>query len=201
MKEKYYELKVVFLTPILGSQPQRDVASEFLAKRAGFINLPEDEIETLPEALDRGTTVFHRDEKSGMPILYDYMVKGFLKNAGKVLNGKTESGVKNLRSKINDSTFVTPRKIELHMPEDGEVAYLERPLRAETAQGPRVALARSEMLPEGTWFTCNLVTLPGDVSESVLSDLLDYGFYMGIGQWRNGSWGQFRYELKKAEED
>jgi len=47
---------------------------------------------------------------------------------------------------------------------------------------------------------CNLVTFPGEVSEGVLRELLDYGFWMGLGQWRNGGWGKFLYELKASEE-
>lgn len=198
MKETYYSLEITFLSPILGSQPSKTVASEFIAKRAGYDHLPEDEIEMLPDALDKGTTVFHRD--GDRIVLTDYQVKGFLKNAGKVLNGKVSRGVRNLRSKISDTVFVTPRRIPLDVPDGTEVEYLERPIRAETAQGPRVALARSEMLPEGTMLKCSLVVLPGDIDELVLRDLLDYGFYCGIGQWRGGSFGQFRYTLKPEVE-
>ena len=192
-----YKLKVIFLQPVLGSQPTKDIASEFLAHRSGF-DIPEDELETLPDVLERGTTIFHRDAKTGEPLLYDYHLKGFLKEAGRVMNGKVTGKVKNLRSKVDSLVFVSPRRIPL-MPSNGnshhDMDYLERPLRAETARGPRVALARSEMLQEGTWFTCGLTVLPGEIDEEVLRDLLDYGFYKGLGQWRNGGWGSFRYEL------
>ena len=128
-------------------------------------------------------------------------IKGFLKNAGKVLNGKTERGIRNLRSKVNDLVFVQPRFIKINTPEGSYIDYLERPLRAETTQGPRVALARSEMLPEGSSVKFNLAVIPGDISEDVLRELFDYGFRMGIGQFRNGDYGQFIYELEKQEED
>ena len=36
---------------------------------------------------------------------------------------------------------------------------------------------------------------PMPLARSVLEDLLAYGFYSGLGQWRNGGWGNFRYEL------
>ena len=104
----------MFLTPVLGSQPGRDVASEYLAKKAGFESLPEDELETLPDALDKGTTMFHRNGK-GTPVLSDYMVKGFLKNAGHVLNGRI-NGIKALKSKVNNLVFVSPRILDLHLP-------------------------------------------------------------------------------------
>lgn len=200
MKTDTYKLKVRFETPVLGSQPTRDVATEFLAKKAGFATLPEDEIELLPDALERGTTVFHR-LADGQPCLMNYHLLGFLKEAGKVQNGKVTGGVKALRSKVSSSIFISPRFLPLCIPKDGEVDYLERPLRAETAQGPRVALARSEMLPEGTWFVCGLEVLSGEITEEVLRDLLDYGWYRGLGQWRNsGAYGTFRYDLVKELE-
>lgn len=130
-------------------------------------------------------------------MLFDFQVKGFLKNAASVLNGKVYGGVRNLRSKVNNLVFVIPRQIPLILPAGEGIEYLERPLRAETAQGPRVALARSEMLPEGTHFRCGLEVLPGEIGEEVLRDLLDYGYFMGIGQWRNGGFGTFRYELRR----
>ncbi len=57
----------------------------------------------------------------------------------------------------------------------------------------------SEMLPEGCKVKCGITILPGEISEEVLTDLLDYGFYSGLGQWRNGGFGRFRYELKKED--
>lgn len=199
MKTKSYMLKIVFTTPVLGSQPTKNVASEFLAKKAGMEEIPSDELETLPEVLERGTTVFHRSSK-GKFLFYDYQFKGFLKEVGRLFNGLGE--VKALRSKIDNYVFVEPRQIPLHVPDGAELEYLERPLRAETAQGPRVTLARSEMLPVGTWFEIYLdVYTQVPITESMLREMLDYGQRKGIGQWRNGSYGRFRYDLKRIDED
>jgi len=195
METNDYKLTVVFLTEVLGSQSTGQVASDFMAKRAGFAALPEDEVETIEDALQQGTTVFHKDA-DGNPLLFDYQLRGFLKNAAQVLNGRVTGNVKNLKSKVNNTVFVVPRRIRLYMPPGGEIDYCERPLRADTARGPRVALARSEMLPVGTGFEARLTVLPGDISREVLEDLLDYGYYQGLGQWRNGSYGQFRYQLE-----
>jgi len=190
-----YHLKIVFTQPLLGTQPQRDVATEFIQSKARDAGLDvADEEATLPEMLEKGTTAFHRLE--GRPILYDYHVKGFLKESGQVQNGL--GGVKALRSKVDNLVFVRPRRITLHVPDGAELEYLERPLRAQTAQGPRTSLARSELLPTGTWLECELHVLPGQISEKILRGLLDYGRYKGMGQWRNGSYGQFEYELNKA---
>lgn len=211
-----YKLRVDFTTSVLGTQPQKAVATEYITSKVaarvtepmgedtpanGFValdeetGLPADELETLPEMLDKGTTAFHK--KDGKPIFYDYMIKGFLKDAGQVFNG--HRGVKNLRSKIDNFVFPFPRQIELHLPEGAEITFCERPLRAMTAQGPRTSLARSEEIPEGTWFECQLKVYGGVISEPLLNDLLSYGGDKGIGQWRNGGHGRFSFTLEKVE--
>jgi hypothetical protein len=203
MKTETYRLSVVFLTEVLGAQPSRDVATEHIAKRNGFV-IPTDELDCLPDALERQTTVFHRD-RNDSPCLVDYQLKGFLKEAGRRLNGK-DGLPKNLRDKVGAFVFVTPRLLALHPPASANgnsiealIDICERPLRAQTAQGPRIALVRSEMLPAGVSFTCGLTVIASEITEDVLRDLLDYGYYQGIGQWRNASHGQFRYDLVREE--
>ncbi len=194
MRTTTYKLKIIMLTPMLGSQSTREVATEFIAKKNGF-EYGQDELEMLPDALERGTTVFHRDAQ-GRPVMRNYQILGFLKASAQVQNGKVAGGVKALRSKVGNQVFISP--IVLPIKFDGDVDYLERPLRAETAQGPRVALARSEQIPEGAVIECGLEVMDGELSEEVLRDLLDYGYYRGLGQWRNsGAYGTFRYELVK----
>jgi len=203
MKTIGFRLEVEFLTPVLGSQPaNKALASEFIAKRKGLESLPENEDELLPEAVEKGTTVFYRWPKDeNIPALLNYQVLGFLKASAQVQNGRVEGGVKALKSKVENNIFVSPRVIPLELPEGGEMDYLERPLRAETMQGPRVTLARSEMLPEGTRFSCGVEILDGGaINEGVLRDLLDYGYYRGLGQWHNsGSYGTFRYTLTRED--
>lgn len=194
MEIRKYQLNIKFITPVLGTQPQKDVASEYLAGRFedNGGELPSDELETLDESIQKGTTAFHK--LNGAPILYDYQVKGFIKEAGRIFNGL--HGVKALRSKLDNLLFVTPRQIPLIIPTGGKVEFLERPLRAETAQGPRVGLARSEMLPAGTCFTVSLEVYDGPITEDIIRDLLTYGARKGIGQWRNGGYGRFEFELR-----
>lgn len=194
METRKVHLSIVFITPVLGAQPQRDIAQDWLGDK--FVEnggvLPEDEVDTLPEMLQKGTTAFHR--LNGAPILYDYQVKGFIKEAGRIFNGL--QGVKALRSKIDNLVFVTPRQIPLILPDGAKIEYLERPLRAETAQGPRVAIARSEMLPAGTKLECCLEIYDGAVTDDVLRDLMTYGARKGLGQWRNGGYGRFEFGWK-----
>jgi len=194
MDTTQYRLRVTFTTPILGTQPQKDIAVEYLMSKVEPQETA-DELDTLPEALEKGTTAFHK--LNGKPIYYDYHIRGFLKNAGSVFNGLR--GVRNLRSKVENLVFVKPRQIELHLPDGGEITFCQRSLRAMTAQGPRTSIARSEQLPAGTWFECVLNVYDGPISEALLRDLLSYGENVGFGQWRNGSYGQFGFELKKME--
>jgi CRISPR/Cas system endoribonuclease Cas6 (RAMP superfamily) len=55
------------------------------------------------------------------------------------------------------------------------------------------------MLPEGCTVKVGIEVIAGEISEAVLRDLLDFGYYNGIGQWRGGGWGKFRYELVKED--
>lgn len=198
METTKYRLKIIFTESVLGTQPQKDIAMEYITSKAldpDTGELPIDELETLPVALEKGTTAFHKLD--GVPVYYDYMVKGFLKETGNVFNGLRN--VKNLRSKIENLVYITPRRIALHVPDGSIMTYCERPLRAQTAQGPRTSLARSEELPEGTWFECSIEVFDGPISEPLLRDLLSYGERRGFGQWRNGGHGRFTFELMKVE--
>jgi len=105
-------------------------------------------------------------------------------------------GVKNFKQKIDRLVFVFPRRV--HFMRDGEFikspdGMVERPLRAMTMQGPRVTLARSDMLKEGATlkFEIELITNKEGVNKEFIFDLMTYGRFQGLGQWRNGSAGRF----------
>lgn len=195
-----YVLKLKFLEPVLGSQSTRDVMSEFVYKDS----LPEDEAVALPRDLERGTTVFHKDAESGQIHLLNYMLKGFLKESARIQNGM-KGNPKNFRSKIENCCFVLPRKLYVYTPEGKkatETEFLERPLRAMTAQGPRVALARSEQLPDGCYLYAKLHVLAGsEVNDlKLIKGLLAYGRFQGLGQWRSGGYGTFAYQIEPGEQ-
>jgi hypothetical protein len=69
-----------------------------------------------------------------------------------------------------------------------------------TAQGPRVALAKSEQLPKDTTFSFEIKVMEGsEINEDILRKVLAYGELKGLGQWRNASWGSFRVlEFQKS---
>jgi len=200
MDQNRYKLEITFTCPILGSQPGSDTpAAEYLkskvAKDRPDLDLT-DETGTLPEELQKGTTGFRRDKK-GKPILMNYQIKGLIKECAQVMNEM--DGIRALRSKIDNLVMVSPRQIPIVMPDGGKITILERPLRAMTAQGPRTSLARSEQIPEGSYVKCELMVIESPkvkIQEKHLRDLLDYGCFKGLGQWRNsGSYGMFEYVL------
>lgn len=196
MKIHEMRVRIKFTQPILGSMPaDEELYTKFIASKAPADWLVDEETENIPEVdYDKGVTVFPQD-KEGI-FLYNYHIKGFLKNAGNVL--KEQLKIKNLRNKLDDYLFIKERKIylirngKIIKEEDG---VLERPLRAMTRQGERVALASSEVInpPAEAEFTIQLLKHK-EITLDTIRELLDYGKFQGIGQWRNGGFGQFEWE-------
>lgn len=201
-------VRLDFNEPILGTSPtDPEVYSTYLlgkeaevlkkmAKANGTSSRDlEDELTTLPES--GPTTGFHKDP-NGL-FLFNYQIKGFFKNAGNVL--KEQEDIKNLRNKLNDFLFIQPRRIYFKPGRQEADGTVERPLIADTPKGKRVALASSEAInpPARVTFEVELIEHKAIKWESLI-DLLDYGSRMGIGQWRNGGHGQFRWEFVKPGE-
>jgi len=194
--------RLTFTEMVLGTLPGRSLYEKYILPKAP---VPDDaetisELDTVPDDEENGkqiVTRFHRD-MDGL-YLIDYQIKGFLKEAANNLkehlsNAKTKkAGIKNLRSKVDNYLFVFPRYIWLASDPDGEYC---RPLRAQTAQGPRVTIAVSEYVNPGRSIEISLDLFPGtEISWTTVEEMLDYGKYKGIGQFRNGSYGRFTWEL------
>lgn len=205
------KVKITFLEPVLGTWPNnKNIAEEFIASKAPDASTIEEEIAALgiDAVTEKGKTVFPRNE-SGEPVLYDYQVKGFFKDACGMLRrvgGKDEKTGKkkaaNLSGKltayksvIDGLIFVQPRMIPIQV--NGEIRDCQRPLRAQTMQGERVSLANSEEIPEGSSAEFEVICLEKD-HEAVVQEWLDYGILRGIGQWRNSGKGRFTYEIIDA---
>ena len=190
------KVRIEFTEPILGSASgNKELFSEFIAGKAPDAKSIEEEIEAMGvEVVDeKGTTVFPKLE-DGTPYLWDYQIRGFFKSACDALNmAEPSKKLTAYKKKIDKLVFVSERKIPLVMPEGSEIDYLERPLRAQTMQGDRVALAKSEMIPSGTTAEFTIEVLAKDL-EGRVKDWLDYGKYNGLGQWRNGSYGRFTWQ-------
>ncbi len=154
----------------------------------------EDESQFVKQTEIKGWTGFMRDKK-GL-FIKSYMIKGFLKHAGDVL--KDQLGIRAMKSKIDDYIFITPLHLYPDPQSNGNLQHIERSLRVMTMQGPRVTLARSDYLPEGTKWKFKLINLwPNLFKEKLLKGLFAYGKLMGLGQFRNGNYGAF--ELRKFE--
>ncbi len=101
--------------------------------------------------------------------------------------------VKAYKKIIDGLVFVSPRQIVIS---NGTMSVLERPLRADTPKGSRVALARSEMMSAGSTLKFQVKIL-GQVKEELLREWFDYGALRGMGQWRNAGYGVFSYKMTK----
>ena len=88
--------------------------------------------------------------------------------------------------------FVYPREIPLVLPKGGYIGSCQRPLRASTAQGDRVALANSETVPPGTTQEFEVRILQDSLLPTVI-EWLTYGELHGTGQWRNSGKGRFYF--------
>lgn len=189
--------KITFIEGLLGTASNNpEIHREFIASKAPDALTAEEEVAALgaEEVVEKGMTVFPRD-KDGNPALFDYQVKGFFKDACGSLRkvpGSKCSKIKAYKKEIDGLLFVYPRMIPLSMP--GELTECQRPLRAQTAMGERIALAHSEEAPAGTAIEITIECLTKDMYELAL-ECLDYGEMRGLGQWRNSGKGRFAYEL------
>ena len=116
---------------------------------------------------------------------------------GKDSNGKKaevneSSKIKAYKKIIDGLIFVNPRRIPFIF--DGQVGSCQRPLRAQTAQGERIAIANSETVPAGAHIDAEIVLLNSEYEAAVI-EWLDYGALRGIGCWRNASKGRFEYQI------
>lgn len=193
---KKIHVKLTFTEPLLGTAPSNeDIYLDFIGSKSPDAASIEDEVSALgvDAVAEKGMTVFPRTE-DGKPFLYDYQIKGFFKDTcGGLRKAKgTESEkIKAYKKEIDKLIFPQPRQIPIDF--DGEIGKLERPLRASTAQGERISLACSEMIPAGA--TCEFtVVMLSDSHEKLVREWLDYGVFSGIGQWRNSGMGRFSWE-------
>jgi hypothetical protein len=63
-----------------------------------------------------------------------------------------------------------------------------------TMQGERVALAESEQIGAGATVEFEIRMLADNLRDTIVQ-ALDYGALKGLGQWRNGGFGKFTYQI------
>lgn len=201
--------RIHFIEEILGTcAADPEVHRTYIASKAPDAASLKEEVEAVgvDGVVENKMTVFPKNA-NGDCIFWNYQIKGFMKNAQKTLNSYNEKGkfpyLASYKSKIDnlifikscDSTWGQPdRGIVIHWPDDVDSSPdCQRPLRAETAQGPRVALAHSETCPEGSWCEFDVGTLDPKLEKNI-REWLDSGVLYGIGQWRNSGKGRFTWE-------
>ena len=202
---KTTKFKLTLTEEMLGSAcGNPDVHKEFIAGKSADAAKMEEELAALPADVlaDKSKTVFHRDT-DGTPMLFDYQLKGLVKEvvgilldtpewSGKDIKiGKTKLSKYTFKRVVDNFVFVTPRRIRLSNPVGADCV---RPLRADTMKGERVSLATSETVPEGTTFEFSVATLSGgDDFDALIRACFDYGAFKGLGVWRNSGKGRFSY--------
>lgn len=203
---KEMKVRITFTEPVLGTKPSDpEIHSHFVASKAPDAKTMAEEVAALgAEAVEeKGKTVFPKME-DGTPFLWDYQLKGFLKEAArtmkKVTGSKTSKATAYIKT-VDNFVFVfgpykdRERVLPLYTPVDLDLLATDcqRPLRAQTPQGERIALAHSEEAPAGTYFECTIMCLR-DADEPLVREWLDYGRFKGMGQWRNAGFGRIKWE-------
>lgn len=192
------KVRLTFTDELLGtSSGNPELHREFIASKAPDAQKIEEEIAALgvDAVEEKAMTVFPK-LADGTPFLYDYQIRGFFKEicgAMKAISGTKSSKVKAHKKKIDNTIFVEPREIPLDL-HGMKMGNCQRPLRASTPQGERIALANSEVCPEGTSCEFEVLCMVDEDAEMLL-EWLEYGQYKGIGQWRNSGKGRFAFEV------
>ena len=192
---KKMRVRITFTEEILGTaNADKEIHSEFIASKAPDAPSREEEVASLgvDEVEKKEMTVFPRLE-DGTPFLWDYQIRGFFKSAARAMSyigGKCKLTA--YKKKIDLLVHIEERKIPLVLPDGEQMGNCQRPLRAQTMQGERVALANSETCPAGTTAEFTVEVLQDDLMKYVI-EWLDYGKYNGLGQWRNSRKGSFTW--------
>ena len=192
---KQIKVRITTTEEMLGTASANpEIHSEFIASKAPDAPKMAEEVEAVgaEEVFEKAMTVFPK--VNGAPIMWDYQWKGFFKDTCSSLRkvtGTESSKIKAFKKEIDGLIFVEPRAIPIVF--EGEMGVCQRPLRGQTPQGERIALASSESIPAGATMEF-IITCMLDNQEAAVREWLDYGKWRGIGQWRNSGKGRFTWE-------
>ena len=199
---KAITVRLTFIEEVLGtSSGNPDLHREFIASKAPDAIKREEEVAAIgvDAEVEKSMTVFPKSA-NGTPFFWDYQIKGFFKDTCSALSrckgediAKESCKLKAYKKIIDGNVFVWPRCIPIDM-KGGLMDSCQRPLRASTAQGERIALANSESVPEGSEISFSVLVLQDGLHDAVI-EWLNYGLLRGIGQWRNSGKGRFVYEI------
>ena len=201
-------ITIELIDEMLGTNPgNKEIHERFINSKAPDAESREQELKHLPaeDMVKNEMTVFYRDD-DGDPAMACYHLYGFFKSACGFLRkakGSKSSGLKAYKKAIDGLIKVYPkaddirgRYLKLILPDGAEIGNCQRPLRAQTMQGERVALANSETVPAGTKFNCTICCWD-DSLWPIIEEWLDYGKFNGLGQWRSSGKGSFIWSYVK----
>ena len=190
------KVRLTLTEEALGMMPtDKEIHETYIAGNAPDAPSIEEEIAAIgvDGVVEKQKTIFPKLE-DGTPFFWDYQIRGFFKDAiGMLRRVKSMKCAKltSYKKVVDRLLFINERKIPIHVA--GPLGDCQRPLRADTLQGPRVALAHSETVPEGS--TCEFtINLLDDSLLGVVKECLDYGKLRGLAQWRNSGKGRFTWE-------
>ena len=200
------KVRVTFDEEVLGTASGNpEVHREYIASNAPDAASIEEEVAAIGTegVFEKAMTVFPKE--NGKPFVFDYQWRGAFKDSFAALRKIPDtacSKIKAYKKEIDGLLFVSPRKIPIIFPEgidETEMGICQRPLRASTPQGERVALASSETIPAGSSMEFEIKMLI-DSLEKPIMEALEYGKLRGFGQWRNSGKGIFHYEILERNE-
>jgi hypothetical protein len=200
MKSEKRKFEIEFITPMLGTVPKDEgvYTAHVLAKTDELMETKKaEEAATVESIEEKGWTGFHKDD-DGI-FIYDYMIRGHIKSGLEACmkNGELKK-ITAYKKWVDMMVFVWPRRLRFDGKSEPD-GVLERPLRAMTAQGPRVSVVRSDIVNEGTRLAFEIELLKQNstnksdgVTWDAIEKALAYGKYYGLGQWRgSGGYGRF----------
>lgn len=192
---KTMKVRLEFQEEVLGTaNADPEIHETYIASNAPDAPTRKEEVEALgvEEVFEKSMTIFPKE--NGIPFLWDYQIKGFFKDSCGMMrkvSGSVSSKMKAYKKEIDGLIFIKERKIPFQF--DGEMGICQRPLRAQTAQGERIALSSSETIPAGAAIEFEIECLV-DSDMNAVAEWLDYGKLRGIGQWRNSGKGKFEWK-------
>jgi hypothetical protein len=148
---------------------------------------------------EKGWTTFPR--RDGIFCVETRQIKAMLKEAANIMKGllPVKDKVIPLRSKLAERVFVsrTDPLIPITPERTKPDRTIERAIHVMTAQGPRDALKRTDVLDEAH-IECTLKVLnDGVFDDKMLVRLLNYAAENGFGADRSQGFGTFYYELQR----
>lgn len=202
MIRREVRVKVTFIEELLATGAANpDIHRAYIASKSPNACSIEEEVAAVgvDSVVENAMTVFPK-HADGRPFVWDYQVRGFFKEAGKAMKasaGTHSAELKAYKQAVDNRIFVTPRQIDIDMC-GGMIDNCQRPLRGSTPQGERIALANSETVPEGSTIEFTII-MTNPTEWKYVKEWLDYGFFKGLGQWRNSGKGRFTYEILSDE--